>query len=178
MKALKTVGLLLIVGVVLVLVLAARKPNSYTVKRTVRIDAPPEKVFPYLEDPKKTLEWSPWEKKDPMLKKTFSGAEKGKGAVYAWEGNREVGSGSLEITESVPPKSVVMTLRFLKPMKDEATARYDVAPVAGGSEVTWSIAGESNFVSKVMCVFMDMDKMIGGEFQKGLDSLKAVVEKK
>lgn len=178
MKALKIAGGLALAAVVVVLGLASRKPDSFRIERKVVIAAAPEKVFPYLEDPKKTLEWSPWEKKDPNLKKTFSGAAKGKGAVYEWDGNKDVGAGRLEITESVAPKTVVMELHFLRPMDDRGTARYEVAPAAGGSEVTWSMEGKSNFPSKIMCVFMDMDKMVGGEFEKGLASLKAIAEKK
>ncbi len=165
-------------AVVAVLGVASRQPDEFRIERKIVVAAAPEKVFPYLEDPQKTLEWSPWEKKDPNIKKTFSGAAKGKGAVYEWEGNSEVGAGRLEITEAVAPKSVVMDLQFKRPMEDRSTARYDVAPAAGGSEITWSMEGKSTFVSKIMCVFMNMDKMVGGEFEKGLASLKAIVEKK
>ncbi|MDX6770350.1 MAG: SRPBCC family protein [Elusimicrobiota bacterium] len=169
-------GAVIAVVIVAVLLFAASRPDSFRVERRVFIKAAPEKVFPYLEDPKKTTEWSPWEKKDPALKKTFSGATKGKGAVYEWEGNNEVGAGRLEITEVVPNAKVVMDLRFLRPMKAENTAAYAVAPKDGGCEVAWSIEGPMPFVSKVMFLFMDMDKMVGGEFEKGLADLKALAE--
>lgn len=178
MKALKIAGGLVLAAVVVVLGLASRKPDSFRIERKAVIAAPPEKVFPYLDDPKLTQEWSPWEKKDPNIKKTFSGAAKGKGAVYEWDGNREVGAGRAEIVESVAPRLVVQELHFLRPMDDRGVARYEVAPAPGGSEITWSMEGKSTFPSKIMCVFMDMDKMVGGEFEKGLASLKAIAEKK
>lgn len=177
MKIAKVLGGVLLAAVAVVLVLASRKPNEFRVERSVVIKAPPAKVFPWLEDPKKTVEWSPWEKKDPNMKKTFSGAAKGKGAVYEWDGNKDIGAGRLEITESVPPTTVVMDLHFLRPMDDRSVARYDAKAVDGGTEVTWSIAGKNTRVSKVMCLFMDMDKMIGGEFEKGLADLKTVAER-
>lgn len=178
MKALKIIGGILLAAVVVVLGLASRQPDQFRIERKIVVAAAPEKVFPYLEDPQKTLEWSPWEKKDPNVKKTFSGAAKGKGAVYEWDGNKEIGAGRLEITEVVALKSVVMDLRFTRPMEDRSTARYDVASVAGGSEITWSMEGKSTFVNKIICTFMNMDKMVGGEFEKGLSALKEIVEKK
>ena len=168
----------LAVVVVAILAFAATKPDSFRVERKLVIQAAPDKVFPYLEDPKKTIEWSPWEKKDPNLKKTFSGAAKGKGAVYEWDGNNDIGAGRLEITEVVPNAKVVMDLHFLRPMEGRNIAMYVVTPKDGGSEVAWSIEGPSPFLSKVMCVFMNMDKMIGGEFDKGLADLKVLVEGK
>ena len=158
---------------------ATTKPNSFRVERKVVIKASAEKIFPYLEDPKKTLEWSPWEKKDPNSKKTFSGAAKGVGAVYEWSGNREIGSGRLEIKEVVASKKVVMDLHFLTPMEGSSVATYTVASAAGSgeSEVAWSIEGPMPFLSKLVSVFMDCDKMIATEFDKGLGELKAVVEK-
>lgn len=175
---LKKIGLAVAALIVVVLGLAATKPNSFRVERKIAIKAPPEKIFPWLENPQKTTEWSPWEKKDPNLKKTYSGPAKGVGAAYAWEGNKEVGSGRLELTEVVAPKKVVMKLDFVSPMEGHNVAGYEVVPAEGGSEVTWYIAGPMPFPSKIMCVFMNMDAMIGGEFEKGLASLKAVAEKK
>lgn len=178
MKILKPVLGAAALAVVVILALASRKPDTFHVERKVTVAAAPEKVFPYLEDPQKALEWSPWEKKDPNIKKTFSGAAKGKGAVYAWEGNKEVGSGQLTITAVEPNKSVTMDLDFKTPMEGHSVAKYALSAAAGGTEVLWSIEGPNSFPSKVMCVFMDMDKMIGGEFEKGLGALKAIVEKK
>ncbi len=164
-------------AVLVVLAVASSKEDEFRVERHVVINASAEKIFPWLEDPRLTTEWSPWEKKDPNLKKTFSGAEKGVGAVYEWEGNKEIGAGRLEITEVVPAKRVIMDLRFFRPMKGENIAEYNVRPEAGGTEVKWSIRGPMPFMTKVMSVFMDMDKMIGGEFEKGLNDLKGLAER-
>ena len=174
---LKKIAVGLVVALTALLIFASTKPDSFRVERKVVIKAAPEKIFPWLEDPKKTTEWSPWEKKDPAMKKTFSGPAKGVGAAYAWDGNKEIGAGSLELTEVVAPKKVVMKLDFIRPMEGHNIAAYEVVPVEGGSEVTWSITGPSPFISKVMCVFMNMDKMIGTEFEKGLSDLKTIAEK-
>lgn len=176
-KFLKISGAAVALAVVVVLALAAGKPNEFRVERRAVIKAAPAKIFPWLEDPRKTVEWSPWEKKDPNMKKTFSGAPKGVGAVYEWDGNKDIGAGRLEIVEAETPRKVVMDLHFLRPMEGRNVAMYEVTPVSGGSEVTWSIKGPMPFLSKIMCVFMDMDKMIGTEFEKGLADLKALAEK-
>ena len=173
----KIIVAVLAVAVVLVLILAATKPDSFRVERKITIKAPPEKVFIWLDDPKRASEWSPWEKKDPAKKKTYSGAAKGVGAVYEWDGNKEIGAGRLSITEVVAAKKVVMDLEFFRPMQGRNVSEYVLTPRDGGTEVTWSIAGPQPFLSKIICVFMNMDKMIGGEFEKGLADLKAIAEK-
>jgi uncharacterized protein YndB with AHSA1/START domain len=178
MKALKIAGAVLAAAVAAVLVVASRQPDEFRIERKIVVAAAPERVFPYLDDPLKTQEWSPWEKKDPNVKKTFSGAAKGKGAVYEWAGNKEIGAGRAEISESVPNKAVVLDLHFKEPMEGRSTARYELTPVAGGTEVTWSMRGPNSFPAKIMCAFMDMDQMVGGEFEKGLAALKAIVERK
>ena len=173
----KIIAAVLAVLVVIVLGLAASKPDHFRVERKVLIKAPAAKIFVWLDDPKRALEWSPWEKKDPQVKKTFSGKAQGVGAVYDWDGNNDVGSGRLEITEVVASKKVVMDLQFFRPMKGRSTAEYNLAAQPDGStEVTWSIAGPSPFLSKLMCVFMNMDKMIGADFEKGLGDLKSIAE--
>jgi uncharacterized protein YndB with AHSA1/START domain len=177
-KIVKVILAVVALAVLVVLGLASRQPDEFRMERRIVVAAAPEKVFPYLEDPRKTVEWSPWEKKDPGIQKTFSGAAKGKGSVYEWKGNKEVGAGRAEIVEVEPNKRVVIDLQFLAPMKARDTAEYLVTPVAGGSEVTWSFRGPMPLISKVFCLFMDMDKMVGGEFEKGLADLKTLVEKK
>lgn len=177
MTTLAIAAAVLLCAVAVVLALAAGKPASFRVERSVSIQAPPSKVFPWLDDPRRTTEWSPWEKKDPAMRKTFSGAAKGVGAVYEWDGNKEIGAGRLEILEVVPDAKVVMSLHFLRPMEGRSVAEYAVTPRgADACEVRWSIAGPSPLLSRVMCVFMDMDKMIGGEFEKGLADLKKLAE--
>jgi uncharacterized protein YndB with AHSA1/START domain len=172
------VAVLIALPLAVVLALASREPDSFRVERKVVVAASAEKVFPYLEDPRKTVEWSPWEKKDPNLKKTFSGAATGAGAVYEWDGNKDIGAGRLEITETVPNAKVVMDLHFLRPMEGRNVATYVVTPKDGGSEVSWSIEGPMTLPSKVISVFVSLDAMIGPEFEKGLADLKALVEGK
>jgi len=173
----KKIALAIAAAVAAVLILAAMQPNSFRVERKIVINAPPEKVFQWLDDPKRTTEWSPWEKKDPAMKKTFSGPARGVGAAYAWDGNNDIGAGRLELTEVDVPRKVVMNLDFIRPMEGHNIAEYLVTPVAGGSEVTWAISGPMPFISKVMCVFMNMDKMIGKDFEAGLADLKTLAEK-
>lgn len=162
-----------------VLVLAARKPDSFRVERNILIQAAPSAVFPFLDDPRRQAEWSPWDKKDPAMKKTYSGAAKGTGAVYEWDGNKEIGAGRLEIVEVVPDAKVVMDLRFTRPMAARNVGAYAVTPKEGGSsEVSWSISGPLTFPAKLFHVFVDMDAMIGREFEKGLADLKSLAEKR
>jgi uncharacterized protein YndB with AHSA1/START domain len=169
---------ILVAAAAVVLALAAAKPDSFRVERSVDIDAAPENVFAYLDDPRRQAEWSPWEKKDPAMKKTYSGAPKGVGAAYEWEGNRKVGAGRLEIVEVAAPAKVVMDLSFLRPMRARHVAQYEVAPRGDGAcTVSWSIRGAMPLPSKVMSVFMDMDRMIGREFESGLADLKRLAEK-
>jgi uncharacterized protein YndB with AHSA1/START domain len=179
MKTVKIIGAALALTAATVLVLAVRKPNAFRVERTIVIDAPPAKVFEFLDDPRRQSEWSPWDKKDSSMRKIYSGAPKGVGAIYEWDGDRNIGAGRLEIVQVIPSSKVVMDLHFLRPMEGRNVAEYDVAPQRdGGSIVTWSIRGPMPFLSKVMCVFLNMDRMIGKEFEAGLADLKALVEKK
>lgn len=173
----KVIFVVIAAAVALVLILAATKPDSFRVERKAFIKAPPEKIFVWLDDPKRATEWSPWEKKDPAMKKTFSGAAKGAGAVYEWDGNKEIGAGRLSITEAVAAKKVVMDLEFFRPMKGRNVSEYVLDPRDGGTEVTWSIAGPQPFPAKLVGVFLDCDKMIGTEFEKGLADLKTIAEK-
>jgi hypothetical protein len=161
-----------------ILAVASRKPDEFTLERRIKIDAVPEKIFPFLDDTRRAAEWSPWDKKDPAMKKTHSGAAKGVGSVYEWDGNREIGAGRLEIVEASFPTKVVMDMQFLRPMKARNISEYVVTPLPGGGcEVRWSIRGPSPMLSKVMCLFIDMDAMIGREFEAGLSSLKTLAEK-
>ena len=167
----------LVVIVAAILVLAAMKPDSFRVERSATIAAPPGKIHPLLVDFKQWPAWSPWEKKDPAMKRTHSGAPSGVGAKYAWEGNKDVGSGSMEIVESTPPAKLVVRLDFLKPFEAHNTAEFTLEPAAGGTRVNWAMYGPSPFFSKVMQVFMNFDRMIGRDFEEGLANLKAAAEK-
>ena len=151
--------------------------DTYTVTRSATIDAPPTRVYEEIADFHNWTHWSPWEDLDPALKRTFSGSESGKGAAYAWSGNRKAGEGRMEITEATEPSQVRIDLAFLKPFKAQSEVLFTIAPDATGSCVTWVIDGQKTLMTKVMGVFKSMDKMIGPDLDKGLARLKAATEK-
>ena len=176
-KILLAAFLIVDVAVVAVLGLALMKPDNYRIERSVTIKAPPAKIFPFINDLHKGESWSPFEKLDRAMKKAYSGPPLGKGSMYAWNGNNDAGEGSIEITESVPPSKVAMTLRFKRPMVGDDSVEFTLVPEGDATKVTWHMFGDSPFMSKVMCVFISMDAMMGPTFDEGLASLKAVSEK-
>jgi hypothetical protein len=167
------------IAVVLAIILgiAAMKPDQFSVVRTAAIKAPPEKIVVLINDFHNWGSWSPWEKLDPNMKRTFSGAANGKGAVYNWEGNKDVGAGRMEITDQVLPGKVVIKLDFLEPFQSSNVTEFTLAPQGDTTTVTWNMSGPMPFASKLMSVFMSMDAMIGKDFEKGLQQMKAVAEK-
>ncbi|HEY1149197.1 MAG TPA: SRPBCC family protein [Pseudoduganella sp.] len=173
----KKVFIIAVVIVAAVLGLALTQPDSFTVTRTATIKAPPEKIIGYLNDFHQWPAWSPWEKLDPNMKRTFEGPVSGQGAVYGWSGNDEVGQGRMEITENAPPSKVAIKLDFIKPFKSTNQTTFTLQPQGDGTLVTWTMSGPSEFITKLMGVFVSMDKMIGKDFEKGLSQLKAVAEK-
>jgi uncharacterized protein YndB with AHSA1/START domain len=176
-KFLKIVGVVVLVAVAAILLYAATRPDSFRVERSAAMNAPPEKIFPYIDGLKRWTEWSPYEGRDPSMKRAYSGAESGKGAVYEWDGNDQVGKGRMEIVDSKPPNKVVIKLDFLKPFEGHNTAELTVEPKGGQTIVTWAMYGPSTFMTKLIGTFMDMDDMIGRDFAAGLAKLKTVVEK-
>jgi polyketide cyclase/dehydrase/lipid transport protein len=174
-KAFAIVAAVVLVFVAGVLVLAATRPNDFTVTRSASIQAPPERIHAYLDDFRKWGAWSPWEKMDPAMKRRLGGAQSGKGSVYEWESDK-VGTGRMEMTESSPAR-VAVKLDFLKPFEGHNTASFALEPAGGATKVTWSMQGPMNYVAKVIGVFCDMDAMIGKDFEAGLASLKSVSEK-
>jgi uncharacterized protein YndB with AHSA1/START domain len=172
----KLIGIVVLVLVVGVLVVAATKPDSFRVQRTASIKAPPEKVFALISDLKGWNAWSPYEKKDPAMKRTLSGAPTGKGAIYEWSGNKDVGRGRMEITDAASPSKVLIKLDFIEPFEAHNTAQFDLQPRGEMTDVTWALYGPSPFISKIMGLFFDMDTMIGRDFETGLANLKAVAE--
>lgn len=171
----KITGVLLL-ALALVLGWAATQPDNFRVERAITIDAPPERIFPLINDYRTWALWSPWEKKDPGMQRTHSGANQGVGAVYEWSGNREVGSGRMEIIESVPESRIAIDLHFVTPFEARNTTEFVLEPRDGSTVVTWAIYGPSPFISKLMGLFMSMDTMIGGDFEAGLAAMKKLAE--
>src|ERR1017187_8265225 len=169
----------IVVGIMLAALLgfAATKPGAFRVQRDMSIQAPPEKIFDLINDFHRSASWSPYEKLDPAMKKTFAGAPSGKGAVYEWAGNGKAGQGRMEITDSSPLSKVTIKLDFLKPFEGHNVAEFTLEMRNGSSHVTWAMHGPSPFFSKVIQVFVSMDTMIGKQFEKGLANLKTIAEK-
>ena len=177
---LKTLAIIAVVVVVIVagiLIYAATKPDTFRVQRTVSIKASPEKIFALINDFKAWPLWSPYEKKDPAMKRSYGAVTAGKGATYAWEGDKNVGQGSMEVLEVSAPRKIVIKLDFLKPFEAHNTAEFLLEPKGDATLVTWAIYGPSPFISKVIGTFMNLDNMIGKDFEQGLASLKAAVER-
>ena len=152
------------------------KPGTFTVTRSTMIAAPPERIFPLIDDFHAWAGWSPWEKvPGDDLAKTYSGAERGVGAVYEWTG-KKTGQGRMENVGSTPSSLVEIDLQFLKPFKNRNLTEFRLTPTSGGTEVVWTMTGKSTLMSKVMGLFMSMDKMVGGQFAQGLASMKAIAE--
>ena len=150
--------------------------DKYTVERSTTVDAPPERVYAQVADFHNWTTWSPWEDLDPQMERTYSGAESGAGAVYAWSGNRKAGQGRMEIVDVAAPSRVRIDLSFEKPWKSRNDTVFTIEPLQTGSRVTWTMTGEKTLMTKVLGVFTSMDKMIGPDFEKGLARLKSVTE--
>lgn len=167
---------LLIVGILLLVVIAGQ-PDEFTISRSAKILAPPEKIFPLVNELKKWDAWSPWAKLDPNCQITFAGPDAGVNSSYTWSGNNKVGAGKMTIIESAPSSLIRLRLEFLKPFKATNTAEFKFASAGGQTLVVWSMTGKSNLFFKVFGLFVDCDTMAGRDFEKGLGSLKSVVEK-
>ena len=176
-ETLVIIAVVIAIIIAIVLILAMTKPDTFRVERAATVNAPAEKVFPLISDFRQWMNWSPWEGRDPAMKRSYSGAERGKGAVYAWEGNKNVGCGCMEILEASSPSKIVIKLDFLKPFEAHNTAEFTMLPQGGATSVVWVMHGPAPFMSKVMHVFMNMDRMIGKDFEAGLANLKTISEK-
>lgn len=166
---------LLLVGV---LVYASRQPDRFRVERSITIAASADRIFLLVNDFHQWEAWSPWEKVDPTLKRTYTGASAGKGAAYGWEGNKDIGSGKMEITESTPHSKVVIHLHFLKPFEARNTVEFVLQPQGNNTLLTQAMYGPSSLISKIMGLVFSMEKMVGGKYEEGLASIKALAEKK
>ncbi len=166
-----------LVIVALIAVVALRRPDTFRVERSITIAAPAATIYPLVNDFHNFQRWSPWERLDPAMERSISGAPSGVGAVYEWSGNSKAGAGRMEIKESAPLSRIVTEIAFRKPIASTNTAEYTFTPVGDSTKVTWAMYGPSPFVSKVMQVFVSMDDMIGGDFERGLTAMKSAAEK-
>jgi carbon monoxide dehydrogenase subunit G len=173
----KIIVIVVLVLIAAVLVFAATQPDTFRVQRSVSIQAPPERIFPFIDDFHRWTAWSPYEKMDPGMKRTFSGTASGLGATYAWEGTGKVGAGRMKIAESSPPSKVTIDLHFIKPFEGDTTAMFTLEPKGGSTNVTWAMDGRNTYIMKVVHVFIDPEKMVGKDFEQGLANLKVAAEK-
>ncbi len=171
------IAVVLAIVIAIVLILAATKPNTFSVQRATTVKAPPERIFSLINDFHQWGSWSPFENKDPAMKRSYSGAVDGKGAVYGWEGNKNVGSGRMEILDTSKPSKIVIKLDFFTPFEGHNTAEFTMLPQGDATSLTWLMHGSAPFMSKVMQVFINLDKMIGKDFEIGLANLKRLTEK-
>ena len=163
--------------IALFLVYIALQPSAFLIERSTTIAAAPAVVFGHVNDFHKWDAWSPWAKLDPNATNSFEGAESGAGAIFKWSGNSDVGEGRMTLTDSVPHDRIEIRLDFKKPFEDTSHTQFTFEPEGDRTVVTWTMKGRSNFIGRVFCFFMNMDKMLGGQFEKGLASLKTVAEK-
>ena len=167
---------ILLIAVIGVVAFAATRPDSFRVERATTIKAAPERIFARINDFKAWPQWSPYETKDPDMQRQLSGTAAGQGSIYEWNGDKNVGQGRMEILESSAPGKVVIKLDFLKPFAAHNTATFTLVPQGDATQVTWAMDGPSTFLTKVMGVFFNIDKMVGTDFEAGLANMKQVTE--
>ncbi len=177
MKILKKIVLVLVLLLAVLAVVIATRSAEMHVERTAVVNAPPEAVYAVINDLHQWGRWSPYDKRDPNMTKTYEGAAMGPGASYSWSGNNDVGAGRMTIVESKPGQLVTMKLEFTRPFSGTNTVNFKLVPAEGGTRVSWIMDGQKNFISKGMSMVMDMDKMIGGDFEVGLANLDAAMKK-
>lgn len=171
------IGIAMVLVITVLLLYAATKPDTFRVQRSIGIKAPPERIFQHINDLTKWSAWSPWEKMDPAMKKTASGAPLGKGAVYEWEGNNQVGKGRMEILESMSPSKILIKLDFLKPFAAHNQAEFTLTAQDSSTTVAWAMYGPQPYIAKVMGIFFNCEKMVGPQFESGLANLRTLAEK-
>jgi hypothetical protein len=173
----KIIAIIVVALMAMVLIFAATQPDTFRVERAASIKAPPEKIFAFINDFRRWGEWSPWEKKDPAMKRSYGAVTSGKGATYAWEGNKDVGAGSMEIAESSSPSKVTLKLDFVKPFEAHNIVEFALKSKDGATNVTWAMQGNTPYFAKIIHVFISMDRMVGKDFEAGLSNLKTAAEK-
>ena len=156
--------------------IVAAQPSDFQVSRSININSGPAAPFDQVNDFHKWSAWSPWEKIDPTMNRTYEGPASGTGAIYAWAGNGDVGEGKMTITDTVPNELIKIKLEFFKPMEGISPTEFSFKPEGDQTKVTWTMSGENNFIAKAVCLFMSMDRMIGDKFEEGLANMKQVVE--
>jgi uncharacterized protein YndB with AHSA1/START domain len=174
---LKVIAIIVVVAIAIVLIAAATRPDTFTVQRSAEIKAPPERIFALIDDFRAWGQWSPYEKLDPAMQRSYSNPASGSGATYEWSGNAKAGAGSMEITASVPPSKIDLNLNFTKPFVAHNTVEFVFAPSGDNTHVTWTMSGPVPYMAKIMHMFFNMDKMVGGDFETGLANLKSIAEK-
>ena len=170
------VAIVLAVAIAIVLIIAASKPDTFSVRRAATVRAPAEKIFALINDFHRWGTWSPYEARDPAMKRSYSGPANGVGAVYGWDGNNNVGAGRMEILETSPPAKIVIKLDFFKPFEGHNTAEFTILPQGDATDVRWVMHGPAPFMSRLMQVFINLDRMIGKDFEIGLANLKRLTE--
>jgi hypothetical protein len=177
LEIIAVIAVVLAIVLAVALIMAAAKPDKFSIERTTIVNAPPESIFPLIDDFHQWVAWSPYENRDPAMKRDYSGFARGKGAVYNWEGNNKVGSGRMEILESSAPAKIIIKLDFFKPFEGHNVAEFTMLPQGKATVVGWRMHGPLPFMGKVMHLFMNMDNMIGKDFESGLANLKRFAEK-
>lgn len=174
----RLIAIVLVCAVVGILLYATTRPDNFSVQRAASIPAAPAQVFALVNDFHRWSSWSPWEKLDPALQRTFSGTEQGKGAVYAWEGNKKVGAGRMEILASDASSRIEIKLDFIRPFEGHNVTQFSFVPQGDATQVTWVMSGPSPFITKLMGIFFSMDAMIGKDFEAGLANMRQAVAAK
>jgi uncharacterized protein YndB with AHSA1/START domain len=170
------VAVAIVILVAAILIYASTKPDTFHVERSINIKAPPEKIFPLINDFRQWDAWTPYNK-DPAMKKTYSGSESGKGAHFAWEGNKEAGKGEITISDTIPPNKLMFDLHMIKPFEGRNVAAISLNALGDSTNVTWSLDDKHNLMLKTMSLFLNLDNTIGKDFNVGLTRLKAIAEK-
>lgn len=167
-------GLIIVAFVIFV----ATRPADYQVERQITLSSSASVIFSKINNFHEWQDWSPWEKLDPTMKKTYAGSSAGVGAIYSWEGNKSVGKGKMTIIESTPYEKILIRLEFFEPWVATNTTTFSIVPTAAGTfTLKWRMVGQNNFIGKIFSLFMNMDKMVGSDFEKGLRNLKELTEK-
>jgi uncharacterized protein YndB with AHSA1/START domain len=163
--------------VAVVLIIAATKPDTFEVRRSATIKAPPDRIFPLINDYRQWAAWSPYENKDPQMKRTFGPVTSGKGATYAWDGDSNVGVGNMVIADAAAPSKITIKLNMLKPIEAHNDVAFTLVPQGDATTVTWTMQGPVPYFAKIIHVFFNVDKMVGGDFEVGLANLRTLAEK-